>query len=129
VSALATIYNNYRDGHLLLTLQTLRDCFGTEQSPPNHLILGFGQFLSWYSGEYDTAHLLKRMRQIGLSGLRMETEKRRLLDRVTSREAVGMAVVNFYNHKLPPERRLLAWETVAITRKGAKKLPSGGSAA
>lgn len=118
VGALETVYRNYPDGHLALTLGVIRDAFGTEIAPPTSLICGFAQFLAWYEGQYDRRALVSRMREVGITGLRAEAEKRRLLDRVTSRESVGMSLVSLYNHRRSADHRLEAWETVLITRKG-----------
>ncbi len=127
VGALQTVVRSYGDDHLVTTLLMLRDCFGTEIAPPTALISGFAQFLAWYGEEYDRRHLVRRMREVGLTGLRIEADKRRLLDRVTSREAVGMAIVVFYNLRRSPDRMLQAWQTVLITRKGGGK-PRGDAA-
>ncbi len=128
VGALVTIHKNYKGNHLYKTLTIIRECFGGDHAPPSSLLLGFSQFNAWYEGEYDRRALVQRMRDVGMSGLRMEADKRRLLDRVTGTEAVGMAIVSLYNVRRRPEHRLLAWETVLQTRKGGGKVRGGSDA-
>ncbi len=121
VGSLLEVYRVYRSGHLTATLNMLRECFGTDITPTAPLITGMAQFLSWYEGDYDEKYLIRCMRAVGLSGMRIEVETRRLLDRVSGREAVGMAIVMFYNKKRPRAKRLLAWQDVVPSRPGGGK--------
>lgn len=109
VATLMRIQRQYQRGHLGLTLEMLRMCFGVDQAPSGDLLQGFASFLHLYRDEYDANHLVKRMREASMSGVRSDAEKRRVLDRVRGYESVGMTIVAMYNARRKSDEWLDSW--------------------
>ena len=130
VKILQNLHLKYRGDLLRETLLLLRACFGTAEAPRGTMLHGFALFRRWYQGEYDEAAFVKRMQKLGLAGVRSLAEQRRLFDRVTGHEAIGMTLVAEYNdqikrsHVLQP---LADWRTKVKSRRGGAK-PKGANA-
>lgn len=115
VGELVRIYKQRRKSVLEKTLQLLQDGIGDGSHAPNQAILaGTSQFITWYDGEYEYEHMVSKLRSVGYEWLVTEGDKRRLLDRIDSRSAIGMVLVNLYNRSRRASKRLMAWETALI---------------
>jgi hypothetical protein len=93
------------------------DAFGYDTPPSSGAILGFGNFLTWYSGEYDRAHLVTSLRKKGIAWFEAEVKRITTSARMTNKDAVLATLITLHNTRLPLERRILSLETAALRQR------------
>lgn len=129
VNALVRLGTHFEGDMLERVLTTCRDAWGTDRAPTHAIMMGMAQFIRWYEGEFNAKQFTERLREIGRDALTHEADKRRVLDHIDSRSAVGMTLVNIYNYGRPTRTRLVAWETKALTapKSGRKAITRFGA--
>jgi hypothetical protein len=119
INALIRLVENYEGTMLERVLTTARDAWGLDRAPTHSIMAGMAQFFTWYEKDINEKQFLERLREMGRDALTQEAEKRRVLDHVDSRSAVGMTLVNIYNYNRPNRTRIVAWETKALEQPGS----------
>lgn len=115
VNALIRLGTHFEGDMLERVLTTYREAWGTDRAPTHAIMMGMAQFIRWYDGEFNEKQFIVRLREIGRDALTHEADKRRVLDHIDPRSAIGMTLVNIYNYGRPSRTRLVAWETKALT--------------
>lgn len=110
VAALQAVDRQYRDGHLALTLQTIRDIWGAENGPRGHLIVGMAYFLFLYRDRMDRKRLIGPLSRITIDQFYSEAKQYKLATGTTQEVAVASTILRRYNERLHEANKLPAIE-------------------
>lgn len=106
IAALRHVDKQYRDGHLAITLELIRDTWGTEVGPRGNLISGLAYFLFLYRDQVNRKRFINQLSQVNLDQLYREAKQHRLATGMQSIICVGSVLLRRYNYRLSEPNKM-----------------------